>query len=326
MASISEGSRPSIPNSPTGLVSLALHSLDQHHSLRPVDFVELHFDDFVIRRLYVPAHEARLDRQLAVAAVYQRQQVDRRGPAVVEQRVHGRADRPPRVQYIGRQDDVPARHREPDFRGVHHRLCRHGRKIVAVQSDIQNAHRNLDAFERLDLRRQPLRDRHAAPADSDERQSVQILALLQNFVRQPDQRPVDLGSAHQLALLTSLSHRGAPTDRVPQALWGRRPRLQRVSRPACLSSFLPNPPPANSPSCPPTRAPRSQTAASSSQEETKCVISSCLPSRSRPRSTPPRRTGRCHPSTSCSKTTLPLPVARPSRRSPPASPPAPSKS
>ena len=50
----------------------------------------------------------------------------------------------------------------------------------------------------FDLLGQPLGQRDAAAADADEGQLVQVVAALQNFVRQADQRPVDFGGAHQL--------------------------------------------------------------------------------------------------------------------------------
>ena len=57
----------------------------------------------------------------------------------------------------------------------------------------------LRCFERFDLRGQPLGQRHAAAADADERQLIEIVGSFQDFMRQPDQRAVDFGRAHQLA-------------------------------------------------------------------------------------------------------------------------------
>ena len=63
-------------------------------------------------------------------------------------------------------------------------------------------------FQRFDLLRQPLRQRHAAAADADERQLVQVSGALQNFVRQADQRPVDFRGAHQLGFFAGDGHGG----------------------------------------------------------------------------------------------------------------------
>ena len=96
---------------------------------------------------------------------------------------------------------------ERNVGGVHHRLLADGGEIVAIEIDIQNADRNFALFERFDLASQSLRQRHAAAADADERQLVQIRGFFQNFVRQPDQRPVDFGRAHQLAFFAGGAHR-----------------------------------------------------------------------------------------------------------------------
>ncbi len=66
--------------------------------------------------------------------------------------------------------------------------------------------RNGQVFEVLDFFRQAQSQRHAAAADADEGQPVQILGFLQNFVRQPDQRAVDLGGAHQLRFFACGEH------------------------------------------------------------------------------------------------------------------------
>ncbi len=92
--------------------------------------------------------------------------------------------------------------------GVQHRLVRNRRQIVAIEVDIQNADRNLAVLQGFDLLRQPLRQGHAAAADADERQLIQVFGALQNFVRQPDQRAVDFRGAHQLFLLDGDRHVG----------------------------------------------------------------------------------------------------------------------
>ena len=120
------------------------------------------------------ADEAGFDRQLAVAAVDQHQQRHARGPAVVEQRVERGAHGAAGVEHVIHQDDVLALHGKRDFGGVHDRLDLHGGKIVAIEVDIEDADRNLAVFEGLDLGRQALRQRHAAAADSDEGELVEI--------------------------------------------------------------------------------------------------------------------------------------------------------
>ena len=66
--------------------------------------------------------------------------------------------------------------RKGDFGGADHRLDVHGGEVVAVEIDIEDADRDHALLEGFDLRGQPLRQRHAAAADADEGELVEILA------------------------------------------------------------------------------------------------------------------------------------------------------
>jgi hypothetical protein len=88
----------------------------QQHLFHAVDLLELHFDDFDVGGLHHAADEARLDGQLAVAAVDQHQQLHARRPAVVEQRVERGADGAAGVQHVVHQDDVLALHAKTESR------------------------------------------------------------------------------------------------------------------------------------------------------------------------------------------------------------------
>ena len=149
MASISARSRSSIPSSPAGIAFTPLRGgylLHQQNFLHAVDFLELHFDDLVVGGLHHAADEARLDGQLAVAAVDQRQQLHARRAAVVEQRVERRAHGAARVQHVVHQDDVLALHGERNLGGAHDGLDVHRGQIVAVQVDVEDADRESRAF------------------------------------------------------------------------------------------------------------------------------------------------------------------------------------
>ena len=87
-----------------------------------------------------------------------------------------------------------------------HGLFGNGGKIVAVQIDVEEADRNGEIFEILDLLGQTERQRNATAADSDECQAMQIFGFFENLVRQPHQRAVDLGGAHQLCFFACGKH------------------------------------------------------------------------------------------------------------------------
>ena len=67
------------------------------------------------RGLHHASHEARFDRQFAMAAVDQHQQLHPRRPAVIEQRVERGANGPAGVEHVVHQDDVLALHAERNF-------------------------------------------------------------------------------------------------------------------------------------------------------------------------------------------------------------------
>ena len=182
-------------------------SFDQQHFLHAVDFLELHFDDLVVGGLHRAADESRFDGQFAMAAVDQHQQLHARRAAVIEQRVERGADGAAGVQHVVHQDDVLALHGKRNFGGADHRLDADGGEVVAIEIDVENADRNGAVFERLDLGGQALRQRNAAAADADEGQLVEVFGLFQDFVRQPDQRAVDLGGAHELGFFAGQGHR-----------------------------------------------------------------------------------------------------------------------
>ena len=81
---------------------------------------------------------------------------------------------------------------------LQHRLRSDFGKIVAIQRDVQRADRHFHAVDAAHGLRDALRQRHAAPANSDQRQVLGAAAFFHDFVRQPLQRAVDFRSGHQL--------------------------------------------------------------------------------------------------------------------------------
>ena len=96
---------------------------------------------------------------------------------------------------------------ELDFGIVELRLDADRAEVVAIKIDVENAHRNGAFFESFDLRSQALGKRHAAAANADKSQFIEVFRLFQDFVSEPDQRAVDLGCAHELGFNLSEGHR-----------------------------------------------------------------------------------------------------------------------
>ena len=88
---------------------------------------------------------------------------------------------------------------EVDFGGVDDGLDADGGEVVAVEVDVEDADGDFAIFERFDFRGEALGEGHAAAADADEGELIEIFGLFEDFVRQADQGAVDLGRAHELA-------------------------------------------------------------------------------------------------------------------------------
>src|SRR5579863_5054738 len=80
------------------------NALDEHDALFLINLIQANFDNFRVAGLNRAAYECRLDRQFAVPAVNQNTQADALGTPEIEQSVHRRANRAPRVQDVVHDD------------------------------------------------------------------------------------------------------------------------------------------------------------------------------------------------------------------------------
>ncbi len=141
-----------------------------------------------MRGRQVLANVIRPDRQLAVAAIDDHRQADRRRPAVVGQGIEGSAHRPPGEQHV-----VDEHHRAAadlrhgvgalDDGGVGQR-----RQVVAVEGDVERADWQAHPFVLLDQARQSPRQRDAAAADAHQDEILRSAVALHDFVGNAGQR------------------------------------------------------------------------------------------------------------------------------------------
>ena len=128
---------------------------DQQDLVDLVDLDELHLDALVARRRQVLADVVGADRQLAVAAVGEHGELHARGPAVVEERLDGRADRPSGVEDVVDEDARHPLEREVERRRADDRL-RMPRRLAGAHLDVVAVEGDVELAEReLDLRRAP---------------------------------------------------------------------------------------------------------------------------------------------------------------------------
>jgi hypothetical protein len=168
-----------------------------YDSVDLVDLYELHLDALVTCRGQVLADVIGPDRKLTVAAVSEDGELHPLGAAIFEQRLDRGADRPAGVEDVVDQHARHALEREveggrADERlGVAGRLARAHVDVVAVESDVELAERDLGAGELGDAAAQALRERDAARVDADECHALEVGIALDDLVRDPRQRALD---------------------------------------------------------------------------------------------------------------------------------------
>src|SRR5207249_9137685 len=101
-----------------------------------------------------------------------------------DQGIERRPNRAPRVQHVVDEQDLLVVDREGDL-GLPDERLRSDRvpdQIVAIQGDVEGAGRDVVPVDVADRAREPLRDRHAAGPDADERELVDAAVAFENLV------------------------------------------------------------------------------------------------------------------------------------------------
>src|SRR4029453_14683953 len=155
-----------------------------------VYLLEPHLDAFAPRRGHVLADVVRLDRQLAMPAIDEHDQMDRLGTPEVDQRIERSANRPAGIEHVVDEQDHAIVEIERDVRAPHERLRPHRltHQIVAVERDGEGAGRHRAAGDLEQLPGDAAGDRHAALADADEREVLDPEIALDDLVRDAGQR------------------------------------------------------------------------------------------------------------------------------------------
>jgi hypothetical protein len=173
-------------------------SRDEEDSVDFVDLDELDLDALVAGGWQVLADVVGADRKLAVAAVGKHGKLYALGAAVLEERLDRCADRSAGVEDVVDENARHALEREVEGRraderlGVAGRLARADVHVVSVEGDVELAERDLGAAHFADAPAQPLGQRDAARVDADERDALEIRVALDDLVRDPRQRALDV--------------------------------------------------------------------------------------------------------------------------------------
>src|SRR6266849_2951096 len=220
---------------------LSFHPVHQHHALFAVYLPPPYLDNLGVAGLHHASRKLCLDGHFAMPAIDQHTERHALRPTQIKEPIHRRPNRAPRIQNVVDQHKVHVVHAERNVGTLQHCVRRNLRQIIAVQRNVQRAHRHIHAIYAAHRPRNPLRQRHTAPPNTDKRQMLGAAALFHYFVRQSLQRAVDFGRRHKLCFFNDAhghvilaqggtaiwavlpSEEAAPTSR-------RRKRIARRSR------------------------------------------------------------------------------------------------
>jgi len=141
------------------------------------------------------------DGQLAVAAVHQDREPDDARTPEIHEGVHGGADRPAGEEHVVDQHHRAALDREADLGAAHDGLRGLEAEVVAVEGDVERAHRGLGALDRRDLGPDALGEGHPAGLDAHQGHVLAAAGLLDDLVGDAGEGPVEPGLVEDLRLL-----------------------------------------------------------------------------------------------------------------------------
>src|ERR1700683_1623763 len=196
----------SVPWSTSLAKNALICAFDEDHLFVAVNLLQLDLDDLAVGGLYMAAHEAGLDGQLAMAAIDQHQQLYAPRPAMIKERVQGGPYGTAGGENVGDENNIAAGDIEADGPRDDDRANIARRKVVAVEVNIEDA--GIDRLLRDASNQMPQANgkRHAATLDADQPQVMGSIIFLNDLVRQPNQRALDFRCRHDAGLLPQSRH------------------------------------------------------------------------------------------------------------------------
>ena len=143
------------------------------------------------------AHVVGADGQLAVAAVHEHGELDARRAAEVDELVEGGADGAAGEEHVVHEHHRAAVDREEDVGALGDRLGGQAREVVAVERDVEGAHRGLRPRRLGDEPGEPPGERHAAAADAHEGEALRVRVALEDLVRDAGEGPGHSARVHE---------------------------------------------------------------------------------------------------------------------------------
>ena len=136
-------------------------------------------------RWHVLSHEVGAYRELAVTAIDEHRETDRAGPAVVDERVHRRADGASGEQHVIHENDDLVVDREVQRRLADDRRVADAREVVPVERDVERTEGNGRVLVRADRVAKPDGQDVAARADTNDGETGEVAVAFDDLVRDP---------------------------------------------------------------------------------------------------------------------------------------------
>ena len=134
-------------------------------------------------------------------AIDQRKQLYPPRASMIEKRIERGAHGASCVENIIDKNDVPSVYIETQVAWVEDWANIFCREVIPVKADVQHAHIDWLLLDAANQRRQSSGQRNAAPLHAYQAEVVGAIILFDNLVGKPDQRPLNLSSGQDAALL-----------------------------------------------------------------------------------------------------------------------------
>ena len=149
-----------------------------------------------------------------IATVDQHRKLHASRPAKIDQLIQRRPYRAAGVKHVIDQNDTASFNVTGQFGPADNRLGADGRKIVAIQSDIENPYRGTLAFEIGNFVGDAVGQRDAATADANQDQISQAVVFLYDLGSQPGQCAIDSRPIHDPSFFSEFHRREILTRTV----------------------------------------------------------------------------------------------------------------
>src|SRR6185503_5236699 len=170
--------------------------LGDHHPIIFAFFFQQHLDLFFAGRRNIFPDIRRLNRQLTMTSINQDGKLNFCRPSQIDQSIHRRANSPARKQHVVDQHNDPVGNIEWNRGFAENWLLLPQREVVPIEGNVQFADRHRCRFNLLYPPHQSMSQMHPSGANPDQRQCLDALIPLENFMGDAGERPGNVSRVH----------------------------------------------------------------------------------------------------------------------------------